>query len=117
MLTSALPATPNRQLEQIKVEEIAKPKSKVKKTATKKSRKTKIAAKQNPVIRKIDRLIKMFGLDHDLDKKKINAYFNGLEKKIYRNLKQSLSKQKDYLTGYDEVLKDYEVIAQKYGIK
>ena len=111
------PATPSRKLEQIKVEEIGQPKPKAKKAQVKKSRKVKLATNQNPVIRKIDRLIKTFGLDQDLDKQKVNQYFRGLEKKIYRNLKQSLDKQKDYLKGYDELLKDYAIVAAKYEIK
>ncbi len=105
-----------RVLSQIKVEEdsdkMRKPQPKVKRQ------------KKNPgtdhkvmLVAHIDKIIKEFGLDQNIDKQKVKTYFRGLEKNIYKGLSRSLRKNRKYDADYNKVINRYNKVAEKYNIK
>jgi hypothetical protein len=105
---------PERNLAQILVEEEKAVKTKA---AHSIKEKKKPANKNVIYLKRIDGMIKDFGLDQKLEKKKVKAYFRKLESKIYNSLKRSLYKQRKYMQSYEGVIRHYKDVAEKLNIK
>ena len=99
-----------RKLSQIRIEEEPK-------KVTKKRRLNQKGDTHAVFLTNIDKMISEFGLDQKLDKSKIKGYFKNLEGRIYKNLKRSLFKQKEYMASYSNVIAQYKKLSEKYNIK
>ena len=94
--------TQPRELSQVVVEEIKKKKK---------------ASKKDKVMKGVNKLVDQFGLDRKLSMKKVNQYFNKLGKKMYRNFKKTVVKDKDFIKEYDSLLQEYNSLSNKYRLK
>jgi hypothetical protein len=103
-----------RALSQIRVEEEAVAKT------PKKTRIKKQPMQLKPEVRffrKMDSLIEKYGLDKELDQRKLNGYFKGLGKRVYRQLRERMARPAKLEQPYRDSVAEFKRVAQKYGIK
>ena len=104
---------PERKLVQIKVQEENQiPKLKKIKKA---SRKLNVKP-QVKLFKKIDKIIDEFGLDKELDEKKLGKYFKKLGHNISKQLKERMINKK-VMAPYHDSIQEFNRVTQKYNIK
>lgn len=103
-----------RKLSQIKVVEESK--SVPQKPIKVKKRRLKLKP-QVKFFRKLDQLISKYGLEKELDSQKLNRYFRGLGKRVFRQLRDRMIRPARLEEPFRSSVIEYKRVAEKYGIK
>ena len=61
-------------------------------------------------LKDLNEMIDKFGLDKELDEKKLDEYFGTLEDHIFENMKTKLMSDKSYTEEYDKLTKEFSEI-------
>lgn len=65
----------------------------------------------------VDDLIKNYGINKKIDKKQIDNYFDGLENKLFNNMKKKFLGNKKYKKRYNKINRVYRKLKEEYNIE
>lgn len=104
------PAAP-RALSQIAVEEAGKT------VAPPKQKRRHLALKPEVrFFRRLDQLVERYGLDKELDEHKLDRYFRGLGRRVFKQLRARLIRPSHLDEPFRASQAEFRRVAQKYGI-